>query len=206
MRYFFLYILLLSSYLVTAQINYGLAVGANASHIELTRDPIYPVLGWGLNGRFFTNRVIANRITVEVGAGFSQRRTILPPDSWLNLVSETSQPLNFWLAEFPVHLRYGFFGNRLQIGGGIVNSFLIGADFNVVSTMDNPYQIDLQGIVTWNAYQRFSIELGYLYGGLNHLAKDRRFGTAAFVHRVGHVGLRYDMGNSKRLSNRKSVK
>jgi hypothetical protein len=202
MRYLFLWVMLLSSYLLTAQINYGLTIGVNGSHIELTRDPIYPVLGLGLNGRFFANRVVANRIIIEVGAGLSQRRTILPPDSWLNLVSETSQPLNFWLAEFPIHLRYGFFGNRLQIGGGIVNSLLVGADFNVVSTMDNPYQIDLQGIAIWNAYQRFSVELGYLYGGLNHLAKDRKFGTAAFVHRIAHVGLRYDIGNFKRRSNK----
>jgi len=128
-------------------------------------------------------------IALSSGFYFSRRGTNLKSLSRYSDPFLNHNSLSFYFWEAPILMRIPIYKNKIEVGCGIINSFIIDADINIGINFYNPYQLDLKAIARYNFTPKLSTEIGYLYGGLNHIFnKDDLF---YFGHSVFNLNVNY---------------
>lgn len=186
---------LLIPFISTAQFEFGISSGLNYGDVFIPimheRDKVEnnamrfsPAFNSGLSLTFRKNQ-----ISILSGFYFSRRRTKLASESMYQQPGINHASLNFYFWEIPLIARYRFLKDKLEVGGGIINALIIDADINIGINFYNPYQLDLKATFGWYPIERLNFEVGFLYGGLNHIFhKDDLF---YYGHSVFNLNLNY---------------
>ena len=95
----------------------------------------------------------------------------------------------------PMIVTRNFINKKLELGGGIVNTYRLFSNGHTRGDENEHYGFDLKGVFKYNLLKRVSLEGSYLFGNIDKLIFNKRDN---YMHSVFAMNLNYSFYISKK--------